>query len=141
MLCFALLRAARRVPFVLPSLIALAGCAGSTGLADPSLKAGLMQSPPPETDASARPPDQCLTQIWDGTDGTVRAKWLRTVCPGARTPAFDTDLRRALAARGYGGDPEAAIAAYQSARGLPSTVLSYRAAQQLGLVPWIDEGA
>lgn len=56
-------------------------------------------------------------------------------------------LQHALAARGvYEGTPDgrpgartdAAILAYQSARGLPSATLSSRAAQQMGLIPWLD---
>ncbi|WP_374292802.1 hypothetical protein [Paenirhodobacter enshiensis] len=134
MLRFFPLRSARRMSFVLSSLIALAGCAGSTGLTDPSLKDELLPAAP------AAATGQCVAQIWDGRDGVVRPKWLRIVCPEARTPAFDLDLRRALAARGHGEDLPAAIADYQSAHGLPSDLLAYRTAQQLGLVPWIDEG-
>lgn len=76
-----------------------------------------------------------------------RAKmWFPAPCDAVMTPDFVASLQRALQVRGiYSGpvtgalDPatHAAIRAYQRPRGLFSATLSTRAAQELGLVPWL----
>lgn len=72
--------------------------------------------------------------------------WFPAPCTAAMTPDFVASLQRALQVRGlYSGpvtgvlDPatHAAIRAYQRPRGLFSATLSTRAAQELGLVPWL----
>jgi hypothetical protein len=70
--------------------------------------------------------------------------WFRVPCAEDQGARFVASLQRALKARGlYGGavtavaDAETARAVrrYQAARGLDSDVLSWLAAQQMGLVP------
>lgn len=87
----------------------------------------------------ARKPEGCVAEVPGG--------WFAALCAEEMPPDFIVTLQRALAARGgYAGretgkldaPTRAAIAHYQTARGLPSETLSRRAAQQLGLVPWLD---
>jgi len=75
------------------------------------------------------------------------AMWFRVPCEAEMTPTFIAMLQRALAARAlyFGsttGEMDAgtqrAVRAYQAPRGLPSSVLSYRAAQELGLIVWLE---
>ena len=75
------------------------------------------------------------------------AMWFRVPCEAEMTREFIASLQRALAARALYFGPDSgtmdaatqrAVRAYQDPRGLPSSVLSYRAAQDLGLIVWID---
>lgn len=72
--------------------------------------------------------------------------WFPAPCSEAMTPEFVASLQRALQVRGlYTGavtgtldeSTHKAIRAYQRPRGLFSATLSTRAAQELGLVPWL----
>ncbi|MDD8024636.1 MAG: peptidoglycan-binding domain-containing protein [Paracoccaceae bacterium] len=73
--------------------------------------------------------------------------WFKSPCAADLTPEFVASLQRALKARGlFKGavsgviDPatSAAIRAYQAPRGLFSATLSTRAAQELGLIAWLE---
>lgn len=128
-----------RFPACIALMIGLAACAGPTGLSDPSLIPQVMRE-------KSATPATCWTEVRTGHD--LRQGWFRSICPDDMTPTFTAEVQGALAARGYyAGPPDgqavsdlgAAIQRYQSDRGLPSPVLSYRAAQQLGLKPWIEE--
>lgn len=75
--------------------------------------------------------------------------WFATLCADELTPGLIVTLQRALAARGLYAGPEtgrmdeptrAAVRAYQRPRGLFSATLSRRAAQEMGLIPWLDAG-
>ncbi len=73
---------------------------------------------------------------------------IETPCPAAMTPEFNATLQRALAARGlYAGavtgvfdaETRAAVERYQTARGVPSGVLSVATARELGLITYPRE--
>lgn len=75
--------------------------------------------------------------------------WFATLCEDELTPGLIVTLQRALAVRGLYAGPEtgrmdeptrAAVRAYQRPRGLFSATLSRRAAQEMGLIPWLDAG-
>ncbi|HEY0213797.1 MAG TPA: peptidoglycan-binding domain-containing protein [Paenirhodobacter sp.] len=118
----------------------LAACVQAPSAQGPgrqSLAAELHRGTAPET------PEHCIGALQD--NGSYR--WFSAVCPEFFTQDMNFMLQRALAARGdYTGIPDgrfdaktqAAILAYQSARGLPSPTLAARAAQQMGLIPWLD---
>lgn len=119
------------VPVVV--LLALSACAPKTGLTDPSLR--------PELTA-AKPADVCSAQV----EMQAGPMWFRTICPKQMTPQFTSSVQRALEIRGdYAGPINGkldaatltAITKYQTVRGLPTSDMSYRMAQQLGLIPWI----
>ncbi|MBD3787679.1 MAG: peptidoglycan-binding protein [Sphingomonadales bacterium] len=76
------------------------------------------------------------------------AMWFRVPCEAEMTPDFIATLQRALAARALYFGPvtgemdaatQGAVRAYQAPRGLLSPVLSYRAAQELGLIVWVEK--
>ncbi len=76
------------------------------------------------------------------------AMWFRVPCEAEMTPDFIATLQRALAARALYFGPitgemdaatQGAVRAYQTPRGLLSPVLSYRAAQELGLIVWVEK--
>ncbi|RWR30678.1 peptidoglycan-binding protein [Sinirhodobacter populi] len=130
-----------RLPLVgLVLASSLAGCASAPVARGPgpqSLAAELHRGTPPEA------PDQCAGTV----EVSGSSRWFSSLCAKDLTPEMILSLQRALAARGdYEGAPDgrpgartdAAVLAYQSARGLPSAVLSTRAAQQMGLIPWRD---
>lgn len=88
-----------------------------------------------------------VVQKPEGCVGRVPGGWFAALCAEEMPPDFIVTLQRALAARGAYAGPltgqldaptQAAIAHYQTPRGLPSETLSRRVAQQLGLVPWLD---
>ena len=69
--------------------------------------------------------------------------WFETLCPKAMPATFIADIQRALMARGfYRGEingrltpaTTSAIRSYQSQNGLPSAVLSLKAARYFGLI-------
>lgn len=75
------------------------------------------------------------------------AMWFRVPCEAEMTPEFIAALQRALTARALYFGPvtgemdaatQGAVRAYQAPRGLLSPVLSYRAAQELGLIVWVE---
>ncbi|HEY0275789.1 MAG TPA: peptidoglycan-binding domain-containing protein [Paenirhodobacter sp.] len=118
----------------------LAGCVSAPeaqGPAPQSLSAELHPGPAPKA------PDHCIGALQDG----ATYRWFSALCHDDLTSDMTTMLQRALAARGiytatpngrYDTRTEAAVLAYQSARDLPSPTLSTRAAQQMGLIPWLD---
>ena len=70
--------------------------------------------------------------------------WFETLCPEELTAERIATLQRALTARGGFKGPvtgkmdratQAAVRAYQAPRGLLSSILSRRAAEQMGVVP------
>ncbi|WP_415182254.1 peptidoglycan-binding domain-containing protein [Phaeovulum sp.] len=72
-------------------------------------------------------------------------RWFRTPCPKEMTQDLIATLQRALKVRGAYHGPvsgvmdtrtSAAVRAWQTPRGLNSAILSWRAAQELGLLPW-----
>jgi len=74
--------------------------------------------------------------------------WFPAPCPAAMTADFVASLQRALQVRGLYAGPvsgvldiptHAAIRAYQAPRGLVSATLSIRAAQEMGLLPWLED--
>ncbi|MFT3689894.1 peptidoglycan-binding domain-containing protein [Paenirhodobacter sp.] len=90
---------------------------------------------------------QIRAQRPEGCAGQGAGGWFAAVCPEALTPGVVAPLQRALAARGLyrgpvtgrmDGPTRAAVAAWQGPRGLDSETLSIRAAQELGVIPWLD---
>lgn len=74
--------------------------------------------------------------------------WFPAPCPEAMSADFVASLQRALQVRGLYAGPvnglldiptHAAIRAYQAPRGLASATLSIRAAQEMGLLPWLED--
>lgn len=121
--------------FILPCLLFLAACAPQ-----PDVPRAVSLGPLPLAGqiTKAKP---------EGCAGQVAAGWFPALCPAEMTPELVATLQRALAARGLyrgpatgrlDGATRTAIAAWQAPRGLDSTTLSTRAAQELGLIPWLD---
>jgi len=74
--------------------------------------------------------------------------WFPAPCSDVMTTDFVASLQRALQVRGLYAGPVngvldiptyVAIRAYQAPRGLASATLSVRAAQEMGLLPWLDD--
>lgn len=74
-----------------------------------------------------------------------REERIKTPCPEEMTPEFVSSLQRALAARDlyegpvtgvFGPLTTAGVEAYQTARGLPTSVLSLATARELGLIAY-----
>jgi hypothetical protein len=100
------------------------------------------------TESALRPSDDGVSIVEsEQNQRLVRARrsvWFRVPCAGEQGTRFVASVQRALKARGLYAGPVTGIAdagtgvavrRYQAPRGLESGVLSWRAAQLLGLVP------
>lgn len=99
----------------------------------------------PATGVVTRPASYRTTSHARIVEGRAKM-WFPAPCAEVMTPDFVATLQRALQVRGFYAGPvtgqldpatHAAIRAYQRPRGLFSATLSTRAAQELGLIPWL----
>ncbi len=132
-------------------VLLVAGCAtgpnGSTGEAAIEVAECMATETVPAAtgtnQAAAEPETDSLPPVEE--ERTIR---FATVCPEALTLELVANLQRALMARDlfdagvtgtYGEATKAAVMAYQTQFGLPSSTLSLRAARELGLVAYPRE--